>query len=113
VAALGRRSVGNSLSNYCTWGGRTATAATACGLHGLIKEEVLALEKVRPEAACKTSCLEGMIDRPNFARKSIPNKGVATAASKNSKLKVWSEKQTEKWQKPQAGMVLQLAPTRC
>ena len=71
------------------------------------------MEKVRPEAACKTCCLEGMIDRPNFARKSIPYKGVATAASKNSKSKVWSEKQTEERRKPQAGMVLPLAPTRC
>jgi hypothetical protein len=43
---------------------------------------VLALVKVRPEAACRTCCLEGIIESSNFAKKSMPRRGVATAASK-------------------------------
>ncbi len=61
---------------------------------------------VQPEAACKTCCFEGSIERPNFAKKSMPRRGVATAVSKKSNLKVWR-------QNPQAGIGLPLAPTRC
>jgi hypothetical protein len=39
--------------------GRGVTAAAVCGLRGLIKEAVLALEKVRPEPAYITCCLRG------------------------------------------------------
>jgi hypothetical protein len=48
--------------------------------------------KVRPEAACRTCCLDGIIESSNFAKKSMPRRGVATAASKKSKFKVLAEK---------------------
>ncbi len=86
-AALGRSSDGNS-SSSCTWGGRAATAAAVSGLQGLIKEMVLALVNVRPEAACRTCCLAGIIESSNLARKSMPRIGVATAASKKIKFEV-------------------------
>jgi hypothetical protein len=44
-------------------------AAAVSGLQGLMKEVVLALVKVRPEAACRTYCLEGIIESSNFVKK--------------------------------------------
>ncbi len=67
---------------------------TVSGLQGLIKGVVLALVKMRPEAACRTCCLEGSIESSNFAKKSMPRRGVATAANKKSNLKFWLQKQT-------------------
>jgi hypothetical protein len=55
-------------------------------LQGLMKEAVLVFKKVRPEAMCKTCCLEGII-RPNLVRKSMLIKGMATAANKKPNLK--------------------------
>ncbi len=110
---LGRKSDGNSLSSFYTWGGRVATAAAVTGLQGLTKELVLALVKVQPEAACRTCCFAGMIESSNFARKSMPIIGVATAARKKSHSKLWPAKQTFWWRQPQAGTSLPLAPTRC
>jgi hypothetical protein len=46
-----------------------------------MNEVVLALEKVWPEAACWTCCFEGIMEIPNFAKKFMPRRGVATAAS--------------------------------
>jgi hypothetical protein len=46
-AAVGRSSVGNSLSSYCTCGGSSATAATVSADQGGIQDVVLALSKVR------------------------------------------------------------------
>jgi hypothetical protein len=65
-------------------------------VQGLIKEAVLALKKVWPKATCKTCCLEGIIEKPKCERKSMPRKGVATAASKNSNSKFGLEKQMVK-----------------
>jgi hypothetical protein len=62
--SAGRNSIGISLRNCYIWVGRVVTAKAVCGLRGLIKEAILALEKVRPEAACITCCLEGIIERP-------------------------------------------------
>ena len=45
---------------------------TVLGLQGLTKELVLALVKVRPEAACRTCCFAGIIESSNFVRKSMP-----------------------------------------
>jgi hypothetical protein len=50
--------------------------AAVSGLQGLTKELVLALVNVRPEAACRTCCLAGIIESSNFARKSVPRIGV-------------------------------------
>jgi hypothetical protein len=44
-------------------------------------------------------------------RKSMPSKGVETAASKKSNLKFLLEKQTVKRQNPHVGMVLPFDPT--
>jgi hypothetical protein len=63
VEWLGRGGDGNSSSSFCTWGGRAATTAAVSELQGLIKGVVLALVKVQPEAACRTCCLDGIIDR--------------------------------------------------
>ncbi len=76
------------------------------------QDVVLALSKMQPVATCRTCCLEGTIDKPKCVKKSMPSKGVATAASRKSKAKFWSEKQTVKRRKPQDGMVFPLAPTR-
>jgi hypothetical protein len=62
-----------------------------------MKEAVLALEKVRLEATWETCCLEGIMEKPNFVRKSMPSKGMATAANKKMYSKVGPEKQTENW----------------
>ncbi len=78
-----------------------------------MKEVVLAFEKVQPEAACRTCCFEGIMEKLDFAKKSLPRIGVATAASKKSKSKFWPEKQTVQRRKPQEGIGLPLAPTRC
>ncbi len=83
-------------------------AVVVSGLQGLMKGVVLALEKVWPEAACRTCCLEGIIESSNFVKKSMPKRGVATAASKKSNLKFWLEKQTVRRRKPQAGICLPL-----
>jgi hypothetical protein len=48
---------------------------------GFNKKAVPALENVQPEAACKTCCLKGIMKRLKRVRKSMPSKGVATAAS--------------------------------
>jgi hypothetical protein len=48
----------------------------------------------------------------NREKKSIPSKGVSTAASKKFNSKICPEKQTVKRQNPHAGMVLPLTPTR-
>jgi hypothetical protein len=101
------------LKQFCTWGGRAATAAAVSGLQGLTKEQVLGLVDVRPEAACRTCYLARIIESSNFARKSMPRIGVATAASKNSNSKLWPAKQTVRRRRPQAGIGLPLAPTRC
>ncbi len=61
--------------------------AAASELHGVIKEEVLALKKVQPGTACRTSYFEGIIESPKCVKKSLPSKGVATAASKISNSK--------------------------
>ncbi len=61
----------------------------------------------------KTCCLEGIIERPNLVRKSMPSKGVATAASEKSNSKFCLETLAENQQNPQARMVLPLAPTKC
>jgi hypothetical protein len=98
------------LEQFCTWGGR---AATDSGLQGLTKELVLALVKVRPEAACRTCCFAGIIESSNFARKYMPMIGVATATRKKSNSKLWPAKQTVWQRRPQAGISLSLAPTRC
>jgi hypothetical protein len=50
------------------------------------------------------------MERPYFVRKSMPSKGVVTAAHKKSNLKICPEKQTENWRNPQAGLSLLLAP---
>jgi hypothetical protein len=42
-----------------------------------MKEVVLALEKVRPEAPCRTCCFEEIIESSNFAKKSISRRGMA------------------------------------
>ncbi len=55
--------------------------AVVSELYSIKKEEVLALEKVRPEAACRTCCFEGIIVRPKHVQKSMPSKGVATSNS--------------------------------
>jgi hypothetical protein len=110
---LGRGGDGNSSSSFYTWGGRAATAAAVSGLQGLIKGVVLALVKVRPKAACRTCCWDGIIESSNLAKKSMHRIGVAMAASKKSNSKFWLEKQTMWWRKPQAGICLPLAPTRC
>jgi hypothetical protein len=47
-----------------------------------------------PEAVCRTCCFEGIIESSNFAKKSMPRRGVAMAASKQSNSKFWPEKQT-------------------
>jgi hypothetical protein len=78
-----------------------------------MEELVLALVRVRPEAACRTCCLEGIIERSNFSKKSMPRRGVATAASKNQIQKSGQKKQTVWRRKPQAGICLPFAPTRC
>jgi hypothetical protein len=59
--------LGNSSSSCCTCGGRAATAAVVSELQGLIKGVVLALVKVRPEAPCRTCCLDGIIESSNLA----------------------------------------------
>jgi hypothetical protein len=79
-------------------------------LHGVTKEEVLALERVRPEAACRTCCFEGMIERPKFFKKSMPRKGVATAASRKLNSKFCPEKQTVKQAKSPRGNGLAVCP---
>jgi hypothetical protein len=78
-----------------------------------MKEAVLALENVWPKAACNTCCFEGIIEKPNFAKKSMPRRGEATAASKKSISKFWPEKQMVRRRNPQVGIGLPLAPTRC
>jgi hypothetical protein len=83
------------------------------GLQGLTKELVLALVNVRPEAACRTCCFAGIIESSNFARKSMPMIGVATAARKKSNSKLWPAKQTVWRRRPHVGIGLPLAPTRC
>ncbi len=65
------------------------------------------------QAAYKTCCLAGMIYMPNFVRKSMLSKGVATGANNKFNLKICPKKQTENWGNPRAEMVLSLAPTRC
>ena len=112
-AALGCNSDGNSSISCFTCGGRAATAAAVSELQGLIKGVVLALVKVRPEASCRTCCLDWIIESSNLAKKSMPRRGVATTASEKSNLKFWPEKQTVQGRKPQAGIFLPLAPTRC
>ena len=94
-------------------GAATATAAAVLGFQGLIKEMVLALVNVRPEAACRTCCFAGIIESSNFARKSMPMIGVATAARKKSNSKLWLAKQRVWRRRPQAVIGLPLAPTRC
>jgi hypothetical protein len=74
---------------------------------------VLALVRVRPEAACRTCCFAGIIESSNFARKSKPMMGVATAARKKSNSKSWPAKETNWRRQPQVGTSLPLAPTRC
>ncbi len=71
----------------------------------LPSEVVLALEKVWPEAACWTCCFEGIMEIPNFAKKFMPRRGVATAASKKSNSKFW--------RKPQAGIGDHLSLSTC
>ena len=55
----------------------------------------------------------GIIESLNFARKSMPIMGVATAARKKSNSKSWPVKETVWRRRPQAGTSLPLAPTRC
>jgi hypothetical protein len=109
---LGRSSEGNSSRSFCTWAGRAATAAAVSGLQGLTKELVLACVRVRPEAACRTYCF--IIESSNFARKSMPIMGVATAARKKLNSKSWPAKETV-WRRrrPQTGTIFPFAPTRC
>jgi hypothetical protein len=57
--------------------------------------------------------LFGWDESSNFARKSMPRIGVATAASKKSNSKLWPVKQTVRRRRPQAEIGLPLAPTRC
>ncbi len=75
---------------------------------GFNVRSIFPLEKVWQEATCKTCCSEGMMERPNFVIKNMPNKEVATEANKKSSSKLFPEKQTENRQIPQAGMVLSL-----
>jgi hypothetical protein len=42
-----------------------------------MKEVVLALEKVWPEAAGRTCCFEEIIESSNFAKKSMSRRGMA------------------------------------
>jgi hypothetical protein len=42
--------------------------AAVSGFKGLMKEVVLAWEKVQPEAKCRTCCFEGNIESSNFAK---------------------------------------------
>jgi hypothetical protein len=46
LAVPGRNSVGNYLSNFCTWGGSLAAATVVFILQAVIKEAVLTMEKV-------------------------------------------------------------------
>ncbi len=80
---------------------------------GLTKELVLALVRVRPEAACRTCCFAGIIESSNFARKSMPIMGVATAARKKLNSKSWPGKETIWRGRPQTGTSLPFTPTRC
>ena len=50
---------------------------------------------------------------PNFAKKFMPRRGVATAASKKSNSKFWLEKQTVQRRKPQAGIGDLLSLSTC
>jgi hypothetical protein len=54
-----------------------------------------------------------IIESSNFARKSTPMMGVATAARKKSNSKSWLAKETIWRRRPQAGTSLPFAPTRC
>ncbi len=63
-------------------------ATAVSGLQGLTKEPVLALVKVWPEAACRTCYFASIIESSNFARKSMPMIGVASAAREKIKFKV-------------------------
>ncbi len=76
-AAIGHSSDGNSLSSCYNCGESAETAAAVSGLQGLMKEVVLAFKKVQPEAACRTCCFEGIIESSNFAKISMPRRGVA------------------------------------
>jgi hypothetical protein len=87
--------------------------AAVWGFQGLMKELALALVRVWPEYACRTCCFEGIIERLNFAKKSIHKRGVATADNKKSNSKIWPEKHKAWWRKPQAEICLPFAPTRC
>ncbi len=86
-AVLGRISDGNSSRSCCTCGGSAVAVAAVSGFQGLMKEVVFAFVNVRPEAACRTCCIEGIIEKPNFVKKSMPRRGVVTAASKKSNYK--------------------------
>ncbi|MFN9942928.1 MAG: hypothetical protein ACK56I_26020, partial [bacterium] len=44
-AAGGRSREGNSSSNFCTWGGRAATAAAVSGSPGVIKRSFTCLSE--------------------------------------------------------------------
>jgi hypothetical protein len=57
--------------------------------------------------------LEEMMERPNFVRKSMPSKGVVTAANEKSNSKICLEKQIENWRNPQAGIVFAIALRVC
>jgi hypothetical protein len=47
--------------------GSVATEAAVSGFQGLMKEVVLALGDVWPEAVCRTCCFEGIIEKPHFS----------------------------------------------
>jgi hypothetical protein len=92
---------------------REAYGGGRAGLQGLTKELVLAFVRVRPEAACRTCHFAGIIESSNFARKSMPIMGVATAARKKSNSKLWLAKETIWRRRPQTGTMFRFAPTRC
>jgi hypothetical protein len=74
---------------YLWW--ESGDGGSDLGTLGAKKGVVLALVKVRPEAAGRTCCLDGIIESSNLAKEAMPKIGLATAASKKSNSKFWPE----------------------
>ncbi len=80
---------------------------------GVNKSTGTCLGEGAARGTCRTCCFAGFIESSNFAKKSMPMIGVATAARKKSNSKLWPAKQTVWRRRPQVGISLPLAPTRC